>query len=221
MAISDSFQKDYLSTGGIRAVVFDFGGVLFDWSPLHVYQHLIADDNERIKFLQEVCSSDWNVQQDAGRSLRDGTELLVAQHPQHESLIRAFYDRWKEMLRGPLDEGVSLLRNLHAQRVPLFGLTNWSAETFPYARDNYDFLQLFIDIVVSGDERVIKPDARIYEIALQRYSRHLSHLQPSELVFIDDVAKNVEAARALGWHAIHHVDAAETTAQLRALGLPV
>lgn len=210
-----------VSSSGIRAVVFDFGGVLFDWSPLHVYQHLIADDAERRHFLTHVCSSDWNVQQDGGRSLADGTAALVQQHPQHESLIRAFYDRWVEMLRGPLDEGVALLQELHAKQVPLFGLTNWSAETFPYARDNYDFLNVFQDIVVSGVEKCIKPDARIYEIALARYGRHLADLKPGELVFIDDVKKNVEAAQALGWHGIHHVDAAQTREQLKALGLPL
>ena len=206
---------------GIRAVVFDFGGVLFDWSPLYVYRHLITDDAARLHFLSHVCSSEWNVQQDAGRTLAEGTDVLVRQHPQHEHLIRAFYDRWKEMLRGPLDEGVALLKDLHAQQVPLFGLTNWSAETFPYARENYDFLNVFIDIVVSGEEKCIKPEARIYAIALARYGRHLADLKPGELVFIDDVKKNVEAAQALGWHGIHHVDAAHTRARLQVLGLPV
>ncbi|KAF1043490.1 MAG: hypothetical protein GAK35_02187 [Herbaspirillum frisingense] len=208
-------------TPGVRAVVFDFGGVLFDWSPLHVYQHLIANDAERLHFLTHVCSPEWNIQQDGGRTLAEGTAVLVKQHPQHESLIRAFYDRWKEMLRGPLEDGVALLKELHAKQVPVFGLTNWSAETFPFARDNYDFLQLFGDIVVSGEEHCIKPDARIYEIALSRYGRHLDNLKPGELVFIDDVKKNVDAAKALGWHGIHHVDAGETRAQLKALGLPL
>jgi 2-haloacid dehalogenase len=210
-----------LPATGIRAVVFDFGGVLFDWSPLHVYQELIPDDAERRHFLSEICSSSWNVQQDAGRTLAEGTELLVREHPGHEALIRAFYGRWTEMLRGPLDDGVTLLKDLHASGKPLFGLTNWSSETFPYARDHYDFLGLFRDIVVSGDEKCIKPDARIYEIALARYRAHLADLQPGELVFIDDLEKNVEAAQALGWHAIHHTDAARTRAQLKALGVNV
>ncbi len=211
----------FSAPSGIRAVVFDFGGVLFDWNPQHLYRELIADAEERRHFLEHICSPDWNVQQDGGRTLVEGTEHLVRQHPQHEALIRAFYERWHEMLRGPLHEGVELLRELHAQQVPVFGLTNWSAETFPYARDNHDFLQLFGDIVVSGDERCIKPDARIYQIALERYGRHLPDLQPQQLVFIDDVQKNIDACHALGWQGIHHVDAAQTRAQLRALGLPV
>lgn len=215
------FNPDYASSAGIRAVVFDFGGVLFDWNPLHLYQQLIPDAAEREHFLTHVCSPDWNIRQDGGRTLQDGTELLVEQHPQHEPMIRAFYDRWTEMLRGPLHDGVELLRTLHEKEVPLFGLTNWSSETFPYALANYDFLQIFRDIVVSGTEQCIKPDDVIYQIALTRYGKHLPNLKPSELVFLDDSAKNVEAARRLGWHAIHHVDCAETVTQLRALGLPV
>ncbi|MFJ3055167.1 HAD family hydrolase [Herbaspirillum sp. NPDC087042] len=211
----------FSAPSGIRAVVFDFGGVLFDWNPQHLYRELIADEEERRHFLERICSPDWNVQQDGGRTLAEGTAQLVQQHPQHEALIRAFYERWHEMLRGPLHEGVELLRDLHAQQVPVFGLTNWSAETFPYARDNHDFLQLFGDIVVSGTERCIKPDARIYQIALERYGRYLPDLQPQQLVFIDDVQKNIDACHALGWQGIHHVDAAQTRAQLRALGLPV
>jgi 2-haloacid dehalogenase len=211
---------DYLSAAGIRAVVFDFGGVLFDWNPQHLYQQLIPDATAREHFLTHVCSPDWNLGQDAGRSLQEGTDLLVAAHPQYEDLIRSFYRHWSQMLRGQLDDGVALLQSLHAQQVPLFGLTNWSAETFPYARDNYDFLQVFRDIVVSGVEKCIKPDAQIYQLALARYGQYLPDLKASELVFIDDVARNVEAARALGWHAIHHVDCRATVRQLQALGLP-
>lgn len=211
----------FSAPSGIRAVVFDFGGVLFDWNPQHLYRQLIADEEERNHFLTHICSPEWNVQQDGGRTLADATELLVRQHPQHEALIRAFYGRWVEMLRGPLPEGVALLRELHAQQVPVFGLTNWSAETYPHARDNHDFMQLFLDIVVSGDERCIKPEPRIYQIALERYGRHLSALQPQQLVFIDDAQKNIDACRALGWQGIHHVQAEQTRLQLRALGLPV
>ena len=145
----------------IRAVVFDFGGVLFDWNPQYLYRQLIADEQQRNHFLTHICSPEWNVQQDGGRSLAEATAHLIQQHPQHETLIRAFYDRWVEMLRGPLREGVALLRELHAQQVPLFGLTNWSAETYPHARDNHDFMQLFRDIVVSGHERCIKPEPRM------------------------------------------------------------
>ena len=127
----------------IRAVVFDFGGVLFDWNPHHLYRQLIADDHERQQFLDTVCTQAWNTEQDAGRSLAEATRTLIAEHPQHEPLIQAYYDRWHEMLRGALPEGVAILEALHESKMPLFGLTNWSAETFPYARANYPFLQYF------------------------------------------------------------------------------
>ncbi len=203
----------------IRAVVFDFGGVLFDWNPQHLYRKLIADDAERQWFLDNICTQAWNTEQDAGRSLADGTHMLVEQYPHHESLIRAYYDRWHEMLRGALPEGVAILRGLHQAGMPLFGLTNWSAETFPYARANYPFLQCLRDIVVSGELGLIKPDAAIYHASLNQVRAHLPAIQAEELVFIDDVKGNVEAAMALGWQGIHHVTAEGTAAQLRDLGV--
>ncbi|AGE24980.1 HAD hydrolase, family IA, variant 3 [Pseudomonas poae RE*1-1-14] len=203
----------------IRAVVFDFGGVLFDWSPLHLYRKLIADDHERQWFLDNICTQAWNTEQDAGRPLAEATRTLVDQYPHHETLIRAYYDRWHEMLRGPLPEGVAILNALHAVNMPLFGLTNWSAETFPYARANYPFLQCLRDIVVSGELKLIKPDPAIYQASLDQVRAHLPDIQAGEVVFIDDVAGNVEAAIALGWQGIHHVSAERTAAQLRGLGV--
>ncbi|NVZ65986.1 HAD family phosphatase [Pseudomonas gingeri] len=203
----------------IRAVVFDFGGVLFDWSPQHLYRQLIADEQERQWFLDNICTQEWNTEQDAGRTLAEATRTLIARHPRHEPLIRAYYDRWHEMLRGPLPGGVAILEALHEARMPLFGLTNWSAETFPYARANYPFLQRFRDIVVSGEVKQIKPDARIYQLSLGQVRAHLPDIQPQELVFIDDVVTNVEAAIALGWQGIHHVSADATQQRLRELGV--
>ncbi len=203
----------------IRAVVFDFGGVLFDWNPQHLYRKLIADDHERQWFLDTICTQAWNTEQDAGRSLAEGTRSLIEQYPHHERLIQAYYDRWHEMLRGPLSEGVAILKALHQANMPLFGLTNWSAETFPYAQANYPFLQCFRDIVVSGKLKLIKPDAAIYRASLGQVRAHLPDIQPAEVVFIDDVAGNIDAAVALGWHGIHHVSAERTAARLRELGV--
>ncbi|WP_338480137.1 HAD family phosphatase [Pseudomonas trivialis] len=203
----------------IRAVVFDFGGVLFDWSPLHLYRKLIADDHERQWFLDNICTQAWNTEQDAGRPLAEATRTLIDQYPHHDTLIRAYYDRWPEMLRGPLPEGVAILKALHAVNMPLFGLTNWSAETFPYARTNYPFLQCLRDIVVSGELKLIKPDPAIYHASLGQVRAHLPDIQAGEVVFIDDVAGNVEAAIALGWQGIHHLSAERTAAQLRGLGV--
>lgn len=205
----------------IRAVVFDFGGVLFDWNPHHLYRQLITDDHERQQFLDTVCTQAWNTEQDAGRTLAEATRTLIAEHPQHEMLIRAYYDRWHEMLRGSLPEGVAILEALHETNMPLFGLTNWSAETFPYARANYPFLTYFRDIVVSGEIKLIKPDTAIYNASLAQVRAHLPDAKPAEVVFIDDVAGNVEAAIALGWQGIHHVSADQTRERLRELGVNV
>ena len=203
----------------IRAVVFDFGGVLFDWSPQHLYRKLIADDVERQWFLDTICTQDWNTEQDAGRSLAEATCTLVAQYPEHTTLIQAYYERWPEMLRAELPEGVAILEALHQVEMPLFGLTNWSSETFPYARANYPFLTRFRDILVSGEVKLIKPDPAIYHASLTPVRAHLPDVQASEVVFVDDVAGNIEAAIALGWQGIHHVSAERTAARLRELGV--
>lgn len=205
----------------IRAVVFDFGGVLFDWSPHHLYRQLIPGDQERQWFLDNICTQAWNTEQDAGRTLAEATHSLIAAHPQHEALIRAYYERWHEMLRGPLAGGVAILEDLHEANVPLFGLTNWSAETFPYARANYPFLQYFRKIVVSGEVKLIKPDPAIYRVSLDQVRAHLPDIQPEEVVFIDDVAENANAATALGWRGIHHVSPEQTRRELQALGVSV
>lgn len=203
----------------IRAVVFDFGGVLFDWNPHHLYRQLISDEHERQWFLDTVCTQAWNTEQDAGRTLAEATQSLIAEHPRYESLIRAYYERWHEMLRGPLAGGVATLQALHEAKIPLFGLTNWSAETFPYARAHYPFLTYFRDIVVSGEVKQIKPDAQIYHTSLGQVQAHLPDIQPAEVVFIDDVAGNVEAAIALGWQGIHHTSDEQTRKRLRDLGV--
>lgn len=203
----------------VRAVVFDFGGVLFDWNPEYLYQHLIPDATERKWFLDHVCNGAWNIQQDAGRTLVEATETKVAEYPQHAALIRAFYGRWTEMLNGTLADGVKLMEDLETAQVPLYGLTNWSAETFPYAWENYPLLHRFRDIVVSGRLGLIKPDAAIYQEMFRRIEQVQPGIAPQELVFIDDNKDNAAAASALGWHGIHHTSAASTEQQLRALGL--
>ncbi|MDF3831357.1 HAD-IA family hydrolase [Cupriavidus basilensis] len=203
----------------VNAVVFDFGGVLFDWSPEYLYRELIPDPLERARFLSEVCSPAWNIRQDAGRPLLEATELLVAEHPSQAELIRAFYGRWPQMLRGPLPGGVDLLRRLHAAEVPLFGLTNWSSETYPHAERSADFLHMFRDILVSGEVGIAKPDPAIYQLMHARIGARLPGIAPQELLFIDDNAANVAAATALGWQAVHHASAGATEAALRAAGL--
>lgn len=205
----------------IRAVVFDLGGVLIDWNPDYLYRKIIPDSQLRQSFLQEICTGHWNLQQDAGRSLAEGTALLTTQYPQHADWIEAFYGRWTEMLAGPLTEGVALLENLRQANVPLYALTNWSAETFPYAKANFPFLQHFRHILVSGEIGLIKPSPAIYQRMFEVIAAELPDLRAEELVFLDDAVHNVSAARDMGWKAIHHTAAEQSRHELQQLGLPV
>jgi 2-haloacid dehalogenase len=201
-----------------KVVVFDFGGVLIDWNPEYLYRKLIADADERRRFLTQVCSMDWVVRQDGGQSIASGTAELIARFPHEAERIRAFYDRWEEMIGGVFDESVRLVDKLDAAETPLFGLTNWSDETFPYAWERFEVLRRFRDIVVSGRVKVVKPDPRIYAETFARIERHVPGIAPGEIVFIDDNIKNAHAAAEAGWHGIHHRSAASTEARLRELG---
>ncbi|WP_432722303.1 HAD-IA family hydrolase [Jeongeupia wiesaeckerbachi] len=203
----------------LRAVVFDFGGVLFDWNPDYLYRKLIPDADERRWFLEQVCNPAWNLRQDGGRPFSEATAALITEHPQHAANIRAFSERWPETLAGTLADGVALMEALEAADVPLYGLTNWSAETFPYAWQHYPLLHRFRDIVVSGRLKLIKPDPAIYAEMHARINRDLPGIAAHELAFIDDSRKNADAASDLGWHGIHHTSAADTAARLRQLGL--
>lgn len=183
----------------LNTIIFDLGGVLIDWNPEYVYRHLIPDADRRRFFFENICTHEWNIEQDAGRSLEAGTNLLLAQWPEWEHEIRAFYGRWEEMLGGPIPETVEVFRELRDQgRHRLLALTNWSAETFPVALERYEFLHWFEGIVVSGTEKTRKPFADIYQILLNRYD-----VTPAKAVFIDDSLKNVDAAEALGIRGIH------------------
>jgi 2-haloacid dehalogenase len=197
-----------------RVVVFDLGGVLLDWNPRYLYRKLLADDAAVEEFLGAVCTQAWNEQQDAGRPLAEATAALIAEHPHRADLIRCFYERWEEMLAGPVAGTVDLLEELDRRGVPLYALTNFSAETFRIARRRFDFLTRFRGVVVSGEERLIKPDPRFFRILFERHA-----IAPAEAVFIDDSATNVDAARALGMIALHFRGAPDLRRQLAGLGL--
>ncbi|KND58915.1 Hydrolase [Candidatus Burkholderia verschuerenii] len=205
----------------IKAVVFDFGGVLIDWDREYLYKQLIPDETERRWFLDNVCRMDWVVQQDGGQTIEEGTAELIALYPEHEALIRAFYARWPEMVSGVLEEGVALVDRLKAVGMPLFGLTNWSAETFPYAWERFDVLRQFREVIVSGRVGMVKPDPKIFALMLDEIRKHLPDIQPSELVFIDDNVKNAETATLLGWHGVNYIGAMETETKLRTLNVPI
>ena len=199
----------------ITTIIFDLGGVLIDWNPEYVFRHLIPDPERRRFFFENICTHDWNVEQDAGRPIAEATELLVNQYPEWESDIRAYYGRWEEMLGGPIPETVELFRELRDQgEHRLLALTNWSAETFPVALARYDFLHWFEGIVVSGDEKTRKPFSDIYEILLDRYG-----VTPETAIFIDDSLKNVEGAEAVGINGTHFQSAAQLREALREWGV--
>lgn len=200
----------------IEAVIFDFGGVLVDWNPEHLYRKLISDPVQRHWFLTEVCSPAWNYEQDRGREWSEAIALKVAEHPQHAPLIRAYRERWPEMCAGTLAEGVDLHRRLKAAQIPLYGLTNWSAETFDIGVRMFPILNDFHHVAVSGRLKMVKPDPEIYLHLLRR-----CNLTAERCVFLDDSLRNVEAARTLGIHGVHYTDGASAAAALRELGLPV
>jgi 2-haloacid dehalogenase len=179
--------------------VFDVGGVLIDWDPRHLYRKLFAGNEPAMEdFLANVCTHEWNRGQDAGRSFAEGARLLKLQHPDKAELIDAYGARFDEMMAGPIVGAVEILAELHERGTPLYGLSNFSAETFPPAQGRFDFLRWFRGMVISGEIGVIKPDPRIYKIMLTRFA-----IDPHRAVYIDDVAANAEAARPFGIHGIH------------------
>jgi 2-haloacid dehalogenase len=200
----------------IEAVVFDFGAVLLEWNPRHLYTK-IFDDPARVDwFLTEVCPPPWNVEQDRGRTIAEAEDEAIARHPDQREAIRAFYARFQEMIPHSIAGTVSALRALKEAGYPVYGLTNFSAETFPPTRARFDFFDLFDGIVVSGEERVIKPDPEIYRRLIERFS-----LDPKRTAFVDDSPANVEAAERFGIKS-HRFEQADAMADwMRGLGLPV
>jgi 2-haloacid dehalogenase len=199
----------------MKSVIFDLGGVLLDWDPRHLYRKLFnRDDAAMERFLGEICTMAWHLQHDAGRPFEETCPELKRKHPGHDALIDAFAERHGEMTAGAITGTVALLERLSAQGVPLYAITNYPAQTFPVAQRNFPFLALFRDVAVSGVERVVKPSAELFDILLRRNS-----LAASESIFIDDSLKNVDAARALGLHAIHFRSADLLEQELATLGV--
>jgi len=199
----------------INTIIFDLGAVLIDWNPHYLYRTIFSDEEEMKNFLATVCTPDWNEEQDAGRPLQEGTDLLVKQFPQHEENIRAFYTRWVEMLGGPFHDTVEIFKELkESGKYKIYALTNWSAELFPHAISRYDFLNWFDDIVVSGAEKMRKPAPEFYQLLLDR-----NNVKPEEAIFIDDNYRNVLAAEKLGIKSIHFTSAEALKARLADLGI--
>lgn len=198
---------------GVDTIVFDIGGVLLDWDPRHLYRKLFADEAAREWFLTHVCTPDWNREQDRGRPWSEAVAGLTRAFPEWSAEIAAFDTRWSETVAGPIEGSVDILRRLHADGAPLYAITNFSAEKFELARARFDFLSLFRGVIVSAEEKLLKPDPAIYQMLLSRYG-----LAAARCLFIDDVQHNVDAARAIGMQAARFVDPPTLRRDLAAAG---
>jgi 2-haloacid dehalogenase len=200
----------------VSAVVFDIGNVLYHWSPRALYERLIPNDQALDAFLRDVVNMDWHLEHDAGRDFADTSAERIAMFPEHADLIRAWGERFDETILGPVDGMHEIVAELDAKGVPIFGISNFSHEFFPpFRAAEAQLFDRFRDIVVSGDEKLIKPDPAIYTLALKRFG-----LAPGEGYFIDDSLANVESARANGFVAHHFVQgAAAVRAELVEMGL--
>lgn len=199
----------------INTIIFDLGAVLIDWHPFHLYKQIFSDEAEMQEFIDTICTNHWNEEQDGGRTLAEGTEMLVKEFPQHEENIRAYYGRWTEMLNGPIHGTVDIFKRLKdSGNYKIYALTNWSHETFPIAQEKFDFLNWFDGVVVSGTERMRKPQPEFYQLLLDRYN-----VKPEEAVFIDDNYRNIEAGRKLGIDSIHFTNPEELEVELQKRGL--
>jgi 2-haloacid dehalogenase len=198
----------------IHAVIFDFGGVLIGWEPHRVYRRFFDDASQTAAFLAEIGFAEWNAKQDAGRPFAEGVAELSARFPQHARLIRAYHEYWEESITGPIPGSVEILHALKRRGIPVYGLSNWSAETFPLVREKYDLFTLLDGYLISGDVGLAKPDPAIFHILLERIGR-----AASECLLIDDAPANIETARQLGFETVLFRSPAELRIELRRLGI--
>jgi 2-haloacid dehalogenase len=200
--------KDYVP-------IFDLGGVVVDWNPRYLYRKLFNGDETAMEsFLGAVCTPSWNAQQDAGRPFADGCGCLKQLHPDKAKLIDAWFERFEEMLGGEIPGTVDILRELRSRSVPIYALSNWSAETFPMALNRFECLSWFDGVLLSGQVKLVKPDRRIFEVFLDTF-----RIDPSRAIFIDDIRQNVQTAVELGMRGVVFKDSAGLRAELTRTGL--
>ena len=202
----------------IKYIIFDFGGVLIDWNPDYVFLKEFNGNRKKLQaFYDQICTFDWNENQDAGYPLSKATEERVAMFPEYEAYIRMYYGRWGEMLGGPIAGTVFLLKKIvDNPKYRVLGLTNWSAETFPIALKRFEFLHWFDGIVVSGTEKTRKPFPEIYQTTIERFN-----LDAKESLFIDDNIRNIEAAADIGIQTIHFKNAKQLEKDLKFKGVDI
>lgn len=204
-----------MKSPNITTLIFDLGGVLVDWNPSYLYKQIFQSTSSMDWFLENICSMDWNEEQDAGRTIVEANQILIEQYPNFEKEILAYYGRWEEMLAGPIEGTVSILEALKNDgRFRLVALTNWSAETFPIARRRFPFLAYFEGILVSGDEGMKKPDPKIYELLLDRYQ-----IDRNTALFIDDSLKNVRGGEAVGIESLRFLSPYQLEMEFESRGI--
>jgi 2-haloacid dehalogenase len=199
----------------IKAIIFDFGGVLLDWDPRNLYQRYFPNQPQAMEeFLSEIDFFAWNAHQDKGRSFAEGNAELIAQFPQHANLIQAYFENYEESITGAIEGTVNILQMFKEKGYPLFGLSNWSAETFQRARHVYPFFDWFDGITLSGEVKLNKPDPAIFNLLLNkiRYSA-------PECLLIDDSKPNVDSAKKLGFATIHFISAEQLRTELQGMNL--
>lgn len=199
----------------IETVVFDLGAVLIKWDPRNLYRKIFSDESEMEYFLENICTFDWNELQDAGRTIAEANAILIEKFPTHQKNIEAFYGRWTEMLDGAIEGTVEILKEIKAsEKYQLLILSNWSAETFPFAVERFDFLKLFDGKIISGQYGLKKPDPKIYHLLEEKFP-----MKFKSSIFIDDSQRNVDAGNALGLHSILFENPKRLRADLKKLGV--
>ncbi len=193
----------------IKNIVFDFGGVLIDWNPEYLFRDAFKNEEEFVFFLNQVCNADWNQKQDKGRLFADGVAELTIKFPQYKTEIENYYTHWIKMIGGEIVENTSLIKDLKKKH-KLYGLTNWSSETFPLVYEKYSFFKELDGIIVSGREKMIKPNRNIYELLLSRHD-----ILPEESLFIDDNEANITAAKEMGFQVIHYKNSMDLKSELK------
>jgi 2-haloacid dehalogenase len=198
----------------IRHIVFDIGKVLLHYDPHIPFSRLIPDEEERRWFFQNVCTHDWNVEQDRGRTWEEAEALLIAEYPDHEENIRGFRRCWHEMVPHAYDDSVAVMGGLIDEGRDVTMLTNFAADTFAEARQRFPFLQRPRGVTVSGEVGLIKPEREIYDLHVSTFA-----LEPSATIFIDDSPANVEGAKRAGWQAVLFTNAKTLEADLERFGV--
>jgi 2-haloacid dehalogenase len=198
----------------IQHIVFDLGNVVIGWNPKALYAQAFPDSEKLDWFFANVCTDEWNARMDGGKSFDVSIAEKQKEFPEYAEQIAWWKTRWHEMITGEIAGTVAIINQLHAKGTSLFALSNWSAETFPYARKHFPSMAKFKDIVLSGEAKVIKPQREIYDLAVAKWK-----VDPATLLFIDDSAKNVAGAIAAGWNALHFTSPEAFAAELKSRGL--